>query len=211
MRIQSTPTYRRTRENPGSCAPSLARVRLAFVLLGKVPRGIHLAESARCTRLVSAVIQRQGRYLITQRSDPGILAGVWEFPTGLVAIGESHEAALQREIIERLGVEVSVAGLRARRTHFYVGYSLERVLYDAQILPDQEPRPLRVADFRWVTAQDLESYPFPPADQATLDSILGHQDQPPVSIALRPSTAPPTNNALRARRLGFRRTKWNQP
>jgi hypothetical protein len=38
---------------------------------------------------------------------------------------------------------------------------------------DQEPRLLRVADLRWVAAQDLESYPFSPAEQATMDSILG--------------------------------------
>jgi 8-oxo-dGTP diphosphatase len=122
--------------------------------------------------MVSAVIERQGCYLITQRSGPGILAGLWEFPTVQVAPGGSDKAALQREIRERIGVEISVGRLRARRTHFYVGYSLERVLYDAQILSDQKWRPLRVADLRWVAAQDLESYPFPPADQATMDSIL---------------------------------------
>jgi 8-oxo-dGTP diphosphatase len=132
-----------------------------------------MAEPARCIRVVSAVVERQGRYLITQRSDSGIVPGQWEFPTGLVAPGESDEAALQREIRERIGVEILVGRLRARRTHFYVGYSLERVLHDAQILPNQEPRPLRVADIRWVASQDLESYPFPPADQATMDSILG--------------------------------------
>jgi len=132
-----------------------------------------MAESARCIRVVSAVVERQGRYLITQRSDSGILPGQWEFPTGQVVPGESDEAALQRELRERLGVEVLVGRLRARRTHFYVGYSLERVLYDAQILPHQTPSPLRVADLRWVAAQDLGSYPFPPADQATMDSILG--------------------------------------
>jgi 8-oxo-dGTP diphosphatase len=131
-----------------------------------------LAESARCVRLVSAVVERQGRYLITERSSSGVLAGSWEFPTGQVATGESHEAALHREIRERLGVEISVGRLRARRTHFFVGFSLERVLYDAQILLGQEPRPLRVADLRWVAAQDLECYPFPPADQATVDSIV---------------------------------------
>jgi 8-oxo-dGTP diphosphatase len=140
-----------------------------------------LAEFARCIRVVSGIVERQGRYLITQRSCPGILAGQWEFPTGQVVPGESDEVALQREIREGIGVEVSVARLRARRTHFYVGYSLERVLYDAQILPDQNPRPLRVADLRWVAAQDLESYPFPPADQATMDSILG-----PVQARLPP-------------------------
>jgi len=132
-----------------------------------------LAELARSIRVVSAVFERQGRYLITQRFGTGILAGPWEFPNGQVMSGESHEAALQREIRERIGVEILVGRLRARSTHFYVGHSLERALYDAQIRSDQEPRPLRVASVRWVTAQDLELYPFAPADQGTVDSILG--------------------------------------
>lgn len=132
-----------------------------------------MAELARCVREVSAVVERQGRYLIAQCADIGLLAGLWEFPTAQVALGESDEAALQREIRERMGVEISVGRLRVRRTHYYVGYSLERVLFDAQILLDQKPRPLRVADVRWVAAQDLERYPFPPAHQAIMDSILG--------------------------------------
>ena len=132
-----------------------------------------MAESTRSARLVSAAVEQQGRYLITQRSGPGMQAGLWEFPNGQVAPGESDEEALRREIRERIGVEVWVGQLRARRTHFYVGYSLERVLYDVRILPDQKPRALHVADFRWVAAQDLERYPFPPADEATMDSIRG--------------------------------------
>jgi 8-oxo-dGTP diphosphatase len=139
-----------------------------------------VAEFSRYVRLVSAVVERQGRYLVTRSSEPGTQEGPWEFPTGEVATGESHEEALQRELRERLGVEVSVGRLRARRTSFYVGYSLERVIYDARILADQEPRPLGVAGLRWVAAQDLERYAFPPPDQATRDSILG-QTPPPVS------------------------------
>ncbi len=31
-------------------------------------------------RVLAAVIERQGRYLITQRSSAAVLAGLWEFP-----------------------------------------------------------------------------------------------------------------------------------
>ena len=152
-----------------------------------------MAESARYIRVVSAVIERQGRYLIIQRCSPGILAGLWEFPSGKVEPGESDAAALQRELRERIGVEVRVGSLKARRTHFYVGYSLERVLYDAQILPGHEPRPLHVADFRWVAAQELEQYPFPTADQPTMDTILGiaQRDDYRASESVRPGRHAP--------------------
>jgi 8-oxo-dGTP diphosphatase len=72
-----------------------------------------------------------------------------------------------------VGVDVSVGGSTAHRTHRYDGYVVELVLYRASIAPSQEPRPLRVADVRWVAPQELENYAFPPADQATTDLLLG--------------------------------------
>jgi 8-oxo-dGTP diphosphatase len=124
-------------------------------------------------RVVAAVIEQQGRFLITQRRTTGVLAGLWEFPSGKVETGETDEAALRRELQERVGVDVNVGGSTAHRTHRYDGYVVELVLYRASIAPSQEPRPLRVADVRWVAPQELENYAFPPADQATTDLLLG--------------------------------------
>jgi len=124
-------------------------------------------------RVVAAVIEQQGRYLITQRRPTGVLAGLWEFPSGKVETGETDEAALRRELHERVGVDVNVGGSTARRTHRYDGYVVDLVLYQASIAASQEPRPVRVADVRWVAPPDLENYAFPPADQATTDLLLG--------------------------------------
>ena len=48
------------------------------------------------------------RLLITQRSAPPILAGLWEFPGGKVEAAESCEQALARELSEELGVRILV-------------------------------------------------------------------------------------------------------
>ena len=124
-------------------------------------------------RVVAAVIEQQGRFLITQRRSTAVLAGLWEFPSGKVETGETDEAALRRELQERVGVDVSVGGSTAHRTHRYDGYVVDLVLYRASIAASQEPRPIRVADVRWVAPQELENYAFPPADQATTDLLLG--------------------------------------
>jgi 8-oxo-dGTP diphosphatase len=134
---------------------------------------IMLIESSRHIRVVVAAVERQDRYLITKRRAGGTLPGVWQFPSGKVQGGETDETALKRELRERVGVDVEVGRMRAHRTHHYAGYDVDLVLYEASISLAQELRSVHVADFRWVTAQELEQYPFPPADQLTTDLLLG--------------------------------------
>jgi 8-oxo-dGTP diphosphatase len=124
-------------------------------------------------RLVAAVIERDGRYLITQRRPSAVLPGLWEFPGGRVEDGENDEQALRRELRERLGTEVEVKGQMAHRIHHYYGYSVDLNLYQAAIAPGQEPQAVRVAEVRWVPSSEFEKYPFPAADQATTDLLLG--------------------------------------
>lgn len=124
-------------------------------------------------RVVAAVIERDGRYLITQRRTTAVLPGLWEFPGGKVEVGETDDQALKREVLERVGVEVAVLQAMARRTHVYDGYSVELTLYRAEIHNQSEPKPVRVAEFRWVASAEFDQYPFPPADQATTDLLLG--------------------------------------
>lgn len=122
---------------------------------------------------MAAVIEKEGKYLITQRRVTAVLPGLWEFPGGKVEEGESDEAALRREVRERLGVDVLVKGRIASREHQYQGYKVDLNLYQAELESAHQPRALRVADFRWVGSEEFEKYPFPAADQATTDLLLG--------------------------------------
>ena len=47
--------------------------------------------SERIVRVVAAVIEAGGRYLITQRRPTAVLGGMWEFPGGKVEEGETEE------------------------------------------------------------------------------------------------------------------------
>jgi 8-oxo-dGTP diphosphatase len=135
--------------------------------------GLVTRKVASPIRVVAAVIEQQGKYLITQRRKTAVLAGLWEFPGGKVEEGESDEAALRREVQERLGVKVVVKARIASRRHDYEGYSVDLNLYQAELEPGDAPAALRVADFRWVASSEFEKYPFPAADQATTDLLLG--------------------------------------
>ena len=130
-------------------------------------------EAQPLIRLVAAVIERDGCYLITQRRSTAVLPGLWEFPGGRVEEGESDEQALKRELHERLGTEVEVKARMAHRIHHYQGYSVDLNLYQTAIQPGQEPQALRVVEVLWVPSNEFEKYPFPAADQATTDLLLG--------------------------------------
>lgn len=55
---------------------------------------------------VGILMQPNGDVLLGQRPDGKPYAGYWEFPGGKVESGESVFAALQREFVEELGIEI---------------------------------------------------------------------------------------------------------
>lgn len=117
-------------------------------------------------------MERNGKYLITQRRPEAVLPLLWEFPGGRVEAGESDEAALCREMRERLDVEIQVGRHLATSVHDYEGYSVTLVVYQATLL-SEKVIPVRVNAFHWASSEEFDRYDFPPADQATMDRLLG--------------------------------------
>ena len=76
-------------------------------------------------RVVAAEIERDGRYLITQRRSRAIMPDLWEFPGGKVEPGESDPAALARELLEKIGATSVVGDLALHVTHAYEDYTLD--------------------------------------------------------------------------------------
>lgn len=127
----------------------------------------------RVVRVVAAVIEREGRYLITQRNESAVLPMLWEFPGGRVEEDESEEAALAREVEERIGVVVSVNERLGEHLHEYDGYDVHLSMFACSLPPGTEPHAKAVRDLRWVRSAELSEYSFPPADQGTMDKLLG--------------------------------------
>jgi 8-oxo-dGTP diphosphatase len=106
--------------------------------------------------------------LVAQRARPPELAGLWELPGGKVAPGESDAVALARELREELGVEVAVgarlgADVPLNETTTLRAY---RVTQTGGSLHPNDHRALR-----WVTARELASLPWVPADRAWLAEL----------------------------------------
>jgi 8-oxo-dGTP diphosphatase len=123
-------------------------------------------------RVVAAMIEESGRYLITQRRPSAVLPSLWEFPGGRVEADETDEQALEREVMHRLGVSVGVGKLVSFVRHPYERYTIELHLYDCH-LASGRPSRRNVHDFAWVASDEFEHYPFTPADEISVAKLLG--------------------------------------
>jgi 8-oxo-dGTP diphosphatase len=123
-------------------------------------------------RVVAAMVARDDRYLITQRRATAILPLLWEFPGGRVEAGETDEAALVRELRERLDADVKVGQLISFVSHPYEHYRVELYLYECSLTSDNVSG-RNVADLRWVRSDEFEKYEFTPADEASMAKLLG--------------------------------------
>jgi len=110
------------------------------------------------------VIHHNGKYLLTQRPAESLLGGLWEFPGGKVQDGEGLEEALRREIREELGTEVLVGRELGIYRHAYSHFRITLHAFHCRLV-GAGPRPLQAADLRWVTIEEMKSYPMGKVDR----------------------------------------------
>jgi 8-oxo-dGTP diphosphatase len=126
----------------------------------------------RTIRVVAAVLEQDGRYLITQRRATAVLPLLWEFPGGRVEEGESDTHALNREVQHRLGAEIAVGKLISFVSHPYENYVVDLFLYECTLTGGAFAA-RNVNAFQWVTSAEFDRYPFTPADEASMNKLLG--------------------------------------
>ena len=120
-----------------------------------------------------ALVDSDGRVLVSQRPNGKSLAGLWEFPGGKVEPGEGPETALIRELREELAVEVAEACLAPLTfaSHAYADMHLLMPLYVCRrwegSARSNEGQPLR-----WLKPRDLRDIPMPPADAPLIPALI---------------------------------------
>ncbi|MDA0737407.1 MAG: 8-oxo-dGTP diphosphatase MutT [Nitrospirae bacterium] len=121
-------------------------------------------------QVAAAVLERDGRYLITQRGPHTHLAGYWEFPGGKREPGESLEACLSRELREELGIEITSPTPFVVIQHEYPDKAVELHFFLCALFQG-EIQPLGCADFRWISLSEFDEYSFPPADEPVVAKL----------------------------------------
>jgi 8-oxo-dGTP diphosphatase len=112
--------------------------------------------------VAAAVVERDGKILVTKRQ-PGVhLEGQWEFPGGKCAPGETLERCLVRELHEELAVEAIVGPELLATSHDYGERRVELHFFSCRI--QGEPAPQLGQEMQWVARSELRELPFPPAD-----------------------------------------------
>jgi 8-oxo-dGTP diphosphatase len=120
----------------------------------------------------AALVDERGRVLLQQRPQGKAMAGLWEFPGGKIASGETPERALCRELEEELGITVAESDLEAFgfASHRYDTFHILLLLYLCRRWQGT-PRPRETQALDWTSPSRMSDYPMPPAD-APLVTLL---------------------------------------
>ena len=119
-------------------------------------------------QIVSAValIDVDGRILISKRPKNKYLGGLWEFPGGKLEDKEKAEDALIRELSEELNIKTwkSCLAPLTFSTHNYTKFNLLLLLFvcrkwDGIIIANEGQ------EIKWVYARELNKFPMPDADK----------------------------------------------
>jgi 8-oxo-dGTP diphosphatase len=119
--------------------------------------------------VAAAVIDQDGRVLLTRRLKGTHLAGLWEFPGGKCEAGESVADCLRRELREELGVEAVIGQEILVTRHDYPDRRVELHFLECTI--DGAATPLLGQEMRWAPHTDLPSLEFPPADAELIQML----------------------------------------
>jgi mutator protein MutT len=121
--------------------------------------------------VTAAVIERQGRFLLTRRL-PGVhLAGHWEFPGGKCHAGETLQACMARELREELHVDATVGEEMLTTSHEYADRRVELHFFRCEV--SDMPRPSQGQEMQWASREDLRHLRLPPADEELIRVLSG--------------------------------------
>jgi mutator protein MutT len=118
----------------------------------------------------AGIIWDGSRVLVTRRRPDDHQGGRWEFPGGKRHSGETIEECLLRELSEEIGVAAAVGPLWRALTHVYPDRSVSLYFHFCSIRSGA-PRPIEVAEIRWVTPDRLSALEFVEGDVLVIPDL----------------------------------------
>lgn len=121
--------------------------------------------------VTAAIIERDGLYLIAERTARGRHPGTWEFPGGKLEPEETLEQCMAREMAEEMSVRVQVGEKFAEVEYTYSDLAVKLVAFRCSII-EGEPRDIGCEAHAWVLPEELSRYDLLPPDRQLADKLL---------------------------------------
>ncbi len=132
------------------------------------------------TSVVAVIINDDREVLLTKRNVPPF-QGEWVMPGGKIDLGEPIIRAIEREVMEEVGLQVEVVDLLDvfehvtpgdENYHFIILYYRCRPLF-CDIRHNQD----EVEEARWVAQQDLAAFKMPEGTRFILGKVFQQESQ----------------------------------
>lgn len=125
-------------------------------------------------KVVCAILEQDGRVLVTQRSQHMPLPTLWEFPGGKVEAGETEEASIIREIKEEINLIIQPLRRLTPVVHRYGEKEIMLIPYTCKYLNGAVQLAEHMA-YEWVEPAELLNYDWCPADVPIVEEYLKYK------------------------------------
>jgi len=115
-------------------------------------------------RVVAALIVKDGKVLVCQRTRHQTMPLKWEFPGGKIEEGEQPRDALRRELDEELGIIATIGDEVARVRHEYPNGGMVELRFYVVREHKGELENRIFRDIQWSERENLLAYDFLEAD-----------------------------------------------
>jgi mutator protein MutT len=122
--------------------------------------------------VVAALIESDGKLLVCQRRRGDTFALMWEFPGGKRKPEETEREALERELLEELGVKSRIGAELFRVRHQYpqMDGPIELIFFEAS-LDARAIQNIAFETMEWHLPAELSELNFLPADRDLIEKL----------------------------------------
>ena len=121
--------------------------------------------------VTAAIIERKGKFLITQRKKDSHNALRWEFPGGKLDFGEDPRACLKREIKEELGINIIPKEIFEYSSHVYGGKKHIVLLAFICKFKSGKLQKIHINDYAWASPEEMKNYDITEADLPFVEKL----------------------------------------
>ena len=120
--------------------------------------------------VVAVMIKSDGSFLLARRPESKPCEGYWEFPGGKIELDESHLQALNRELMEELGIQIELSYPWITLVHTYSHATVHLYFYRIERWHG-EPYAKENQELSWQFADNIKVTPMLPTNVPVLRAL----------------------------------------